>query len=119
VLQRLALPYRAVALAAPELPFAAQRTIDLEVWMPGQGRYIEVSSISDCGTFQSRRLNLRYRSSTIPGARAHYPHTLNGSALAIGRTLAALMENGQRGDGSITLPDALAPYFPEHVLTNV
>lgn len=108
VLRALELPYRAVTLCAGELPFSAQRTVDLEVWMPGQGRYVEISSVSDCGTFQARRLDLRYR--PIPGGRVRYPHTLNGSALAIGRTLAALLENGQRPDGTVDLPDILARY---------
>lgn len=105
VLRRLGLAYRVVALCAGDLPFASQRTLDLEVWMPGQGRYVEIASISDCGPFQSRRLNIRYKPSA--GGRARHPHTLNGSALPIGRTLAALLENGQRADGSVALPDAL------------
>ena len=105
VLRRLDLPYRVVALCAGELPFSAQRTHDLEVWMPGMGDYVEISSVSDCGQFQARRLNLRYRPSG--GGRARYPHTLNGSALAVGRTIAALLENGQRPDGSVRLPAAL------------
>ncbi len=102
----LGLPHRVVALSAGELPFSAQRTCDIEVWMPGQGRHVEVSSVSDCGAFQARRLGLRYRPAA--GGRARYPHTLNGSALAIGRTLAALIENGQRADGTVMLPPALA-----------
>src|SRR5579859_106416 len=110
VLQLLCLPYRTVALCAGELPFASQRTVDLEVWMPSQTRYVEISSISDCGPFQARRLGLRYRSAA--GSRARHPHTLNGSALAIGRTLAALLEHGQRPDGTVLLPGALAPYLP-------
>jgi seryl-tRNA synthetase len=109
VLRRLELPYRVVVLCAGELPFAAQRTYDLEVWMAGMGRYVEISSISDCGPFQARRLNLRYR--TAASARARHPHTLNGSALAIGRTIAALLENGQRADGSVTLPAVLQPFI--------
>jgi seryl-tRNA synthetase len=104
-LRRLALPYRVVALCAGELPFAAERTFDLEVWLPGEDRYKEISSVSDCGTFQSRGLQLHYR--PAGGGRAQYPHTLNGSALALGRTLAALLENGQRADGSVALPRAL------------
>jgi seryl-tRNA synthetase len=110
VLQRLALPYRVVALCVGELPFASQRTFDIEVWMAGQGRYVEVSSVSDCGTFQSRRLNLRYRPTSAGPSR--FPHTLNGSALALGRTIAALLEHGQRRDGSIALPAALESYLP-------
>ncbi|MGE5334309.1 MAG: serine--tRNA ligase [Nitrososphaerota archaeon] len=104
-LRRLALPYRVVALCAGDLPFASERTVDLEVWMPGEGRYVEISSVSDCGTFQARGLGLRYR--PADGGRARYPHTLNGSALALGRTLAALLENGQCADGSVKLPPAL------------
>ena len=111
VLQRLELPYRVVALCAGELPFASQYTCDLEAWMPGQSKYVEISSVSDCGTFQARRLHLRYTPAS--GGRARYPHTLNGSALAIGRTLAAILENGQRADGSVALPAALAaPWWP-------
>jgi seryl-tRNA synthetase len=104
-LRRLELPYRVVALCAGELPFAAERTVDLEVWMPGEDRFVEISSVSDCGTYQARGLNLRYR--PAGGGRSRYPHTLNGSALALGRTLAALLENGQRADGSVALPSAL------------
>ena len=107
-LRALGLPYRLVEVCAGELPFSAQRSFDLEVWMPSLGAYLEIASLSDCGTFQARRLALRYRPK--PGATARYPHTLNGSALPIGRTLAALLENGQRADGSVALPAALAPY---------
>jgi len=114
ILQRLELPYRVVAISAGDLPFSSQRTYDLEVWMPGQGCYVEISSISDCGAFQARRSNLRYRPST--GGHTRFPHTLNGSALAIGRTLAALLENGQRGDGSVALPQVLSPYLAERLL---
>lgn len=106
-LRRLELAYRVVALCAGELPFAAERTVDLEVWMPGEGRYVEISSVSDCGTFQARGLQMRYHPAA--GGRARYPHTLNGSALALGRTLAALLENGQRSDGSVALPLVLRP----------
>ncbi|HEX2351009.1 MAG TPA: serine--tRNA ligase [Ktedonobacterales bacterium] len=109
LLQRLDLPYRVVELCAGELPFSAQRTFDLEVWLAGEGRYIEISSVSDCGEFQARRLRLRYHAR--PGAPASYPHTLNGSALPIGRTLAALLERGQRADGSVALPAALASHY--------
>jgi seryl-tRNA synthetase len=115
LLRRLGLPYRVVELCAGELPFSARRTFDLEVWLAGEGRYIEISSVSDCGEFQARRLGLRYR--LRPGAAAAYPHTLNGSALPIGRTLAALLEHGQRADGSVTLPAALAPYGAPAMLT--
>ncbi len=77
--------------------------------MPGEGRYVEISSVSDCGSFQARGLNLRYR--PADGGRARYPYTLNGSALALGRTLAALLENGQRSDGSVALPEAVHAYM--------
>ncbi len=107
-LQALGLPYRLVDICAGELPFSARRSFDLEVWMPSLASYLEISSLSDCGTFQARRLALRYR--PYPGASARYPHTLNGSALPIGRTLAALLEHGQRADGSVALPPALKPY---------
>jgi seryl-tRNA synthetase len=104
-LRRLGLPYRVVALCAGELPFAAERTVDLEVWMPGERRFVEISSVSDCGTYQARGLNLRFRPAS--GVRSRYPHTLNASALALGRTLAALLENGQNADGSVALAPAL------------
>lgn len=108
LLRRLGLRYRVVELCAGELPFSARRTLDLEVWLAGEGRWLEISSVSDCGEFQARRLGLRYR--PRPGASAVWPVTLNGSALPIGRTLAALLEQGQRADGSVALPDALAAY---------
>lgn len=107
-LRALELPYRLVEVCAGELPFSARRSFDLEVWSPSLGNYLEIASLSDCGTFQARRLALRYR--PRPGAAARFPHTLNGSALPIGRTLAALLEHGQRADGSVALPAALAPY---------
>lgn len=109
VLRALELPYRVVELCARELPASAARSVDLEVWMAAQRRYVEISSISDCTTFQSRRLELRYRPAA--GGRAHYPHTLNGSALAVGRTIAALLEHYQRVDGMVALPAALHPYL--------
>ena len=114
LLRALELPYRVVALCGGELPFSAARTWDLEVWMAAQRRWVEISSVSDCGTFQARRLALRYRPSS--GGRAQYVATLNGSALPIGRTLAALLEQGQRADGSVILPAALRPYFPAGAL---
>jgi seryl-tRNA synthetase len=108
VVRALELPYRVVALCAGDLPFSAARTHDLEVWLPSQNGYVEISSISDCGPFQARRARLRYRPDG--GGRPRFPHTLNGTALAIGRTLAALLENGQRADGTVRLPPALAAY---------
>jgi seryl-tRNA synthetase len=108
VLQRLQLPYRVMVLCAGDTGFAARKTYDIEVWLPGQGRYREISSCSNCGDFQARRMNARYRPQGE--RRTEFVHTLNGSGLAVGRTLIALLENGQEADGSITLPAALRPY---------
>ncbi len=108
VLQRLGLPYRVVLLCTGDLGFAAAKTYDLEVWSAAQQRYIEVSSCSNCEAFQARRANIKYR--PAPGARAEHVHTLNGSGLAIGRTLALLLEHYQRADGSVTIPESLQPY---------
>jgi seryl-tRNA synthetase len=106
-LTELGLPYRVVTLPAGDMGFSAQLTYDLEVWLPSQHRYREISSCSDCGTFQGRRANIRTR---VDGKRA-FVATLNGSGLPIGRTLAALLENHQRQDGSVVLPPALTPYL--------
>lgn len=108
VLRRLELPYRVVALCTADLGFASAKTYDLEVLLPGQGGYREISSCSNCEDFQARRAGIRYRSH--PKASAEYAHTLNGSGLAIGRTWIALLENFQEADGSVTIPDALRPY---------
>lgn len=107
ILEALELPYRRLELCTGDLGFSAARTFDLEVWLPGAGCYREISSCSTCGDFQARRANIRYR---LEKGTA-LAHTLNGSGLAIGRTMAALLENGQRADGSVSLPAALAPYF--------
>jgi seryl-tRNA synthetase len=109
VLQRLELPYRVVVLCAGDTGFAARKSYDIEVWLPGQGRYREISSCSNCGDFQARRMNARYRPQGE--RRTEFVHTLNGSGLAVGRTLIAVLENGQEADGSITLPPALRPYM--------
>jgi seryl-tRNA synthetase len=109
VLKRLGLPYRVVELCAGDLSFASRKTYDLEVWLPGQNAYREVSSVSDCGDFQARRMNLRCRKKAEKGTR--FPHTLNGSGVAVGRCLVAVMENGQQADGSIAVPEALHPYM--------
>jgi seryl-tRNA synthetase len=109
VLQRLELPYRVVALCAANLPFASAKTLDLEVWMPAQRRYIEISSVSNCETFQSRRANIKYRPAS--GSRSDYPHTLNASGLAVGRTMAAILESYQQADGSVIIPKVLRPYM--------
>jgi seryl-tRNA synthetase len=109
VLQELALPYRVVTLSTGDLGFAATKTYDLEVWLPGQDRYREISSCSNCGDFQARRADLKVRPEG--GGRAVPLHTLNGSGLAVGRTLIALLENGQRADGTVVIPPALRPYL--------
>jgi seryl-tRNA synthetase len=109
ILQALELPYRVIVLCTGDMGFGARRTYDLEVWLPGQDTYREVSSVSDCGDFQARRMNARFRRGE--GARPEFVHTLNGSGLAVGRTLIAVLENGQQADGSVTLPEALRPYL--------
>ncbi|MDR2161865.1 MAG: serine--tRNA ligase [Desulfovibrio sp.] len=109
LLQRLELPYRVVTLCAGDMGFASAKTYDLEVWLPGQDKYREISSCSNCGDFQARRANLRFK--PAGGGKPEYIHTLNGSGLPVGRTLVAIMENGQREDGSVALPKALIPYM--------
>jgi seryl-tRNA synthetase len=106
-LQELDLAYRVIMLAAGDTGFSAQMTYDIEVWLPGQGQYREISSCSDCGTFQARRANIRTRGAD---GRREFVATLNGSGLPIGRTMAAVLENGQQPDGSILLPKALVPF---------
>ena len=109
ILQALDLPYRKMLLCAGDMGFTARKTYDLEVWLPGQGAYREISSCSNCGDFQARRMNTRYRPE---GAKAtEFVHTLNGSGLAVGRTLVAVLENYQQADGSVTVPPALLPYM--------
>lgn len=109
VLERLGLPYRTIVLCGGDMGFGARITHDLEVWLPGQGRYREISSVSYCGDFQARRMNARYRPEG--GGKPDFVHTLNGSGLAVGRTLIAVLENGQQADGSVDLPQALHPYL--------
>jgi seryl-tRNA synthetase len=109
VLKRLELPFRTILLCAGDMGFGAQKTYDLEVWLPSQGVYREISSCSNCGDFQARRMNARFRRGE--GGKPEFVHTLNGSGLAVGRTLVAVLENGQNPDGSISLPAALAPYM--------
>ena len=108
VLERLELPYRTVVLCTGDMSFGAQKTHDLEVWLPGQNTYREISSVSVCGDFQARRMNARYRQ---PGGKPEFVHTLNGSGLAVGRCLIAVLENGQQADGSVRLPEVLAAYL--------
>jgi seryl-tRNA synthetase len=109
VLRRLELHYRVVTLCAGDLGFAAQKTYDIEVWLPGQNMYREISSCSNCGEFQARRVDARYR--TKEGRNVRHVHTLNGSGVAVGRALIAVMETYQQADGSIAVPEALAPYM--------
>ena len=114
ILQRLELPYRVVLLAAGDTGFASAKTYDLEVFAPGVGKWLEVSSCSVFTDFQARRANIRYR--TAPGEKPRFVHTLNGSALAFSRIIAALLEHGQQPDGSIRLPEALRPYIGRDAL---
>jgi seryl-tRNA synthetase len=109
VLKRLELPFRTVALSTGDMGFAARKTYDIEVWLPGQNAYREISSCSNCGDFQARRMEARFKSADSKGTR--FVHTLNGSGLAVGRTLVAILENYQQADGSIAIPAALRPYM--------
>ena len=109
VLKRLGLAYRTIVLCSGDMGFGARKTFDIEVWLPGQNAYREISSCSNCGDFQARRMNARYRPKEGKGTR--FLHTLNGSGLAIGRTLVAILENYQNEDGSVTVPEALRPYM--------
>ena len=125
VLKRLGLPYRTIVLCAGDMGFAARKTYDIEVWLPGQNEFREISSCSNCGDFQARRMEARYRPKTKEGGgygtgpygkgpyggRLPYVHTLNGSGLAVGRTMVAVLENYQNEDGSITVPPALRTYM--------
>ena len=109
ILEKLELPYRTIVLCTGDMGFGSQKTHDLEVWLPGQDRYREISSCSTCGQFQARRMNARYRPAA--GAKPEFVATLNGSGLAVGRCLIAVLENGQQVDGSVDLPAALHPYL--------
>jgi seryl-tRNA synthetase len=109
ILQRLELPYRVVLLSTGDMGFSSAKTYDLEVWLPSQNTYREISSCSNCDAFQARRAQIRFRRS--PGAKPEHLHTLNGSGVAVGRTWLAILENYQNADGSITIPTALRPYL--------
>ena len=114
ILERLNLPYRKLLLCTGDMGFGARKTYDLEVWLPGQGAYREISSCSNTGDFQARRMNTRYRVAKETGGEqktTQFVHTLNGSGLAVGRTLVAVIENYQNADGSVSVPDALLPYM--------
>ena len=113
-LQALELPYRTMALCGGDIGFGASFCYDIEVWLPGQSAYREISSCSVYGDFQARRMKLRYRPETAPGedkAKPVLAHTINGSGLAVGRTLVAILENHQQPDGSVVVPDVLRPYM--------
>jgi seryl-tRNA synthetase len=109
ILERLAIPYRTVVLCTGDMGFGARRTYDIEAWLPGQNTYREISSVSTCGDFQARRMNARFR--PAGGGKPEFVHTLNGSGLAVGRCLIAVLENGQQADGSVLIPAALHPYI--------
>jgi seryl-tRNA synthetase len=109
ILKRLGLPYQVITLCAGDMGFSATKTYDIEVWMPGQDKYREISSCSNCGDFQARRAGIKFRRE---GAKKpEFAHTLNGSGLAVGRCFAAILENYQQADGSVTIPEALRPYM--------
>ncbi|WP_412554542.1 serine--tRNA ligase [Shimia sp. MIT1388] len=109
ILEKLGIPYRTVVLCTGDMGFGARRTYDIEAWIPGQDTYREISSVSTTGDFQARRMNARFR--PADGGKPEYVHTLNGSGLAVGRCLIAVLENGQQADGSVVLPEALVPYL--------
>jgi len=109
ILETLKIPYRTVILCTGDMGFGARRTFDIEAWLPGQDAYREISSVSTTGDFQARRMNARFK--PADGGKPQFVHTLNGSGLAVGRCLIAVLENGQQADGSVKLPDALAPYL--------
>lgn len=116
ILEKLDLPYRTLKLCAGDQGFGMLRTFDMEVWLPGQDQYREISSVSTAGAFQARRMNARFKPSE--GGKPQFVHTLNGSGLAVGRCLIAVLENGQQADGSVTLPAVLAPYLGGKTLLN-
>ncbi len=109
VLKKLGLAYRVMALCTGDMGFASQKTFDIEVWLPGQDRFREISSCSVCGDFQARRMNARFR--PVDGKAPRFVHTLNGSGVAVGRALVAVLENYQNEDGSVTVPEVLRPYM--------
>jgi seryl-tRNA synthetase len=113
VLQLLGLHYRVVLLCTGDMGFASANTYDIEVWAPGQGSYLEVSSVSNCEDFQARRMNLRYKSAT---GENRFPHILNGSGTALARLFVALIETFQQADGSIAVPERLRPYLKADVI---
>ncbi|MBQ7524118.1 MAG: serine--tRNA ligase, partial [Alphaproteobacteria bacterium] len=109
ILKKLELPFRTVVLSTGDMGFSSEKTYDLEVWLPGQEKYREISSCSRCNSFQARRMNTRFKRTAT--GKNEFVHTLNGSGLAVGRCLIAVLENFQQSDGSIKIPEALVPYF--------
>ena len=109
VLKILELPYRVIQLCTGDMSFTSAKTYDIEVWMPAQDKYREISSCSNCTDYQARRANIKYRPER--GAKPAFLHTLNGSGVAVGRTVAAILENNQQADGSVLVPKALVPYM--------
>ena len=116
VLQLLGLPYRVICLCTGDMGFSSAKTYDIEVWMPSYGRYLEISSCSNCEDFQARRAGIRYRETTKD--KPQFAHTLNGSGVAVGRTVAAILENYQNEDGTVTIPEALRPYMGCELITH-
>jgi seryl-tRNA synthetase len=114
VLQGLGLPYRVVALSTGDIGFSSAKTYDIEVWMPSYGRYVEISSCSNFVDYQARRANIKYK--PTPKDKPQFVHTLNGSGVAVGRTVAAILENYQNADGTITIPEALVPYMGTDII---
>jgi len=117
ILQRLNLPYQVITLCTGDMGFSAAKTYDIEVWMPGQDKYREISSCSNCTDFQARRANIKFRRES--GKKLEFIHTLNGSGLAVGRCFAAILENYQQPDGSVEIPEVLQPYMGgQKIITN-
>ena len=114
ILQKLEIPYRVVVLSTGDMGFSMSKTYDIEAWLPGQEKYREIASISNAEDYQARRANIRFKRSK--DAKTEYVHTLNGSGLAVGRTLIAIMENYQNQDGTITVPKVLVPYLKTNVI---
>ena len=114
LLQGLGLPYRVVTLSTGDLGFSSAKTYDVEVWMPSYNRYVEISSCSNFEDYQARRANIRYKET--PKDKAQFVHTLNGSGLAVGRTVAAILENYQNEDGTVTIPEALVPFMGTDII---
>jgi seryl-tRNA synthetase len=114
ILEALKLPYRIIELCTGDMGFSAAKTYDLEVWLPSAGKYREISSCSNCGDFQARRGSIRFKEAGKKGTQ--FVHTLNGSGLAVGRTMSAILENYQQPDGTVRIPEALQPYLKREVL---